>query len=135
MTTWNRPPPDFADDSEQTARTIDPRTAHVGFVYGDLSGGAEMCFGRLYFWRDANSNAAVWDWDLREQHPGVSDDEWQKLFCEAFDRGETAFVAKRIKENPKLLESEEGRLGLALGRLFGPRPPRPDQRGGEPWES
>lgn len=55
-----------------------------------------MCFGRLYFWRDANSNAAVWDWDLREQHPGVSDDEWQKLFCEAFDRGETAFVAKRI---------------------------------------
>jgi hypothetical protein len=102
---------------------LDPHTANVGFVYGDLGGG---CFGRVYYWYDPYGDlVAVDDHDLRPQHPEIADDDWARLFYEAFDRGETEFVADLGATLPDAIgDLEAAGQASAIGRMFGPRPPR-----------
>lgn len=109
------------DDQENRLPDIDLRTAHVGFVYADLGGG---CFGRRYYWSMPGGETLIWDDELRAEHPELDDREWQRLFADAFDRGETAFVERLVSARPELVESETGRQIVALGRVLGPRPPR-----------
>ena len=115
-----------------------PTTAHVFFRYdtfGDYPHG-EYNIGRVYYWFDPQGDTqAVDDHEFRERHPEISDTEWKRLFYEAFDRGETAFVNNALAEDPTLLDSEEGRLVWGLGRMFGPRPPRAHDVGASDFRS
>lgn len=109
---------------------LDPYTASVGFNYEDISGGAEECYGRVYDWFDPAGNLpSIRDWDFRPQFPEIDDHDWAQLFYEAFDRGETLLVAE-VLEDEGLTEDEARQdaplwQALMLGRIFGPRPPRP----------
>ena len=64
------------------------------------------------------------DHDLREQHSEIPNDEWQRLFFDAFERGEKELIDSMLADNLQWhLESELLQSTLALGRMFGPRPP------------
>ncbi len=117
----------MANTGSTNPSRLDPSTAYVTFTYEDLTGGEEEwgpCVGRVYYWYAPGSGEpAVTDHALRSQHPEITDDQWDRLSYEAFDRGETAF-----EENyPATLchsPSDVQRDVLSIGRLFGPRPPR-----------
>ena len=100
---------------------LDPRTASVMFSYepiGDYPDG-EWCTRRVYYWYDPEGRAASVEADeFRRRHPDVDDREWDRLFYEAFDRGETEFERQLFECCPCAAEMP------SLGRLFGPRPPR-----------
>jgi hypothetical protein len=71
---------------------LDPRRANVGFSWEDLGGG---CVGRVYYWYDPDGNRpALNDHEFRGQHAELNDEQWPRLFYEAFDRAETEFVEK-----------------------------------------
>jgi hypothetical protein len=57
----------FAEPEERAdvASRIDPKTAHVFFVYGPLDPDGE-CFGRIYHVVDPEEGVAVWIGDLPE---------------------------------------------------------------------
>src|SRR5262245_7361616 len=100
---------------------LDPRTANVGFQYVEVFPGSG-CIGRSYYWYDpAGRLPAIDAHEFREMHPEIDDDGWQRLFYEAFDRGETGFEERCVAE---------GHSPLAIGRLFGPRPPQQSKRHG-----
>jgi hypothetical protein len=66
---------------------LDPQRANVDFVYDEVVPGTG-CFGRAYYWFDpAGLLPAVDDHDLRRQYPEVDDEEWRRLFREAYRRG------------------------------------------------
>jgi hypothetical protein len=98
---------------------VDPRRASVGFVYADLGAiyGQSM-IGRVYYWFDG-IHEAVDDDVLREQHPEISDEEWQQLFAAAFDRGEREFLKGLKRDCPAMFTSEDGLLAAFLGYTFG----------------
>jgi hypothetical protein len=105
-----------------------PYTAYVHYTFEEDVPGSG-CIGRAYYWFDPKGEfEAVGDYEFRQLHPEISDRDWQQLFYEAFERGETAFLSALVEDNPDFYKSETGRLALAVGRLFGPRPPR-DQDG------
>jgi hypothetical protein len=97
---------------------LDPRTADVHYEWEDFGQGT---VGRVYYWFDPEGRAkAVDDDEFRARHPEYDDRTWQRLFYEAFDRGQTAF-----ETSVKARCSDPGMdRVLSLGRLFGPRPPR-----------
>src|SRR5262249_25721940 len=74
--------------------SLNPHTAYVGFTYeafGKYPDG-DYSIGRTYYWYDPEGvKPAVDDYDFRQQHPEIDDREWQRLFYEAFDRGEREF--------------------------------------------
>jgi hypothetical protein len=103
----------------ETEQQLDPRTAYVGFRWGEIVPG-DPCIGRIYYWYDPKRRLpAVDDWDFRRQHPEIADREWQQLFYEAFDRGETEFEHEFAAGTNTPL----AKAALSLGRMFGPRPP------------
>jgi hypothetical protein len=102
---------------------LDPRYANVGFRYDEIVPGYG-CVGRVYYWYDPNLKLpAIDEHELRSQHPEIGDREWDRLFYEAFDRGEKEFVERALVADSELDSSPTGRQVLALGRLFGPRRP------------
>jgi hypothetical protein len=106
---------------------IDLTTAHVEFSYepiGDYPDG-DYNIGRRYYWfNPGDPESFAWDHDLRDEHPDVGDHEWQRLFYEAFVRGQKAYRDELLREQPDLADTEIGRGILMVGELFGPRPPR-----------
>jgi hypothetical protein len=104
----------------QLMSSLDPRTAFVAFVHGDLGDQPGECVGRIYYWYDPERRVpAVDDQDFRAQHPEIDDESWDILFYEAFNRGERAFTSHLVREHPELVDSP----ALSLGRLFGPTKP------------
>jgi hypothetical protein len=99
-----------------TSSQLDPRKAWVGFSYEEVIPGYG-CVGRTYYWYDpARRLPSVDDHEFRAEHPEIDDREWQRLFYEAFDRGETEFEQHFI--------AEHGEPPIPVGRWFGPRLPR-----------
>ncbi len=103
---------------------LDLRSANVSFTYepfGDYPDG-EYYVGRDYYWYDPTGRLPSMNESVfRSQHPEIDDREWEELFYQAFDRGETAHVAKMTRQNPELYSTPQGRELLAMGRLYGPR--------------
>jgi hypothetical protein len=109
-----------------TDYNIDLVRAHVSFSYEPLGGQENDCIGRVYYWHNPSGEREwIRDWDLRKHHPWIDDELWDELFYDAFDRGEAAFEAELFQTvPPAAATSTEFAQANALGRLFGPRPPR-----------
>jgi hypothetical protein len=126
-----RHPRDAAGSRAENQR-LNPHTANVHYGYDCLVGDGS-CVGRVYFWYDpAGLLPAIEDSDFRPQHPEITDSEWDRLFYEAFDRGQTEFEMEVFATLP---ESELVRSVIDLGRRFGPRKPRSESDGRDPQPS
>jgi hypothetical protein len=115
---------------DPVAALIDPRTGQLIYTYEHFGGGGMECIGRRYYWTPSGRASEPWvlDEDLRALYPEIDDEEWALLHYEAFDRGESAFQEELMRTAPELFASAEGRQIAALGRIFGPRPPRRSSR-------
>jgi hypothetical protein len=99
---------------------LDPRTSNVSFSYEPIGNypDGDYNIGRVYYWYDPNGSLpATDDEELRSQYPDLSEREWQQLFYEAFDRGQSEFEAKLAAKG----------IFDPVGRIFGPRPPAMDE--------
>jgi hypothetical protein len=105
---------------------LDPRTASVLFYWGpdgDNSDG-EDCIGRRYYWCDpAGVEPSVRDLDFRQQHPEISDEDWQRLFREAFYRGKRRFLQELQAKEPDLFQNPEKAWTAWVDYLWERRPP------------
>jgi len=102
---------------------LDPRSANVNFHYGEIVPG-DGVYGRVYYWYDPDGRVpAIDEYEFRSQHPEISDREWERLFYDAFQRGEGEFEEMMFGPQPELDDSAKIQSASTLGRLFGPRPP------------
>jgi hypothetical protein len=77
-----------------THKQLDPRTAYVGIhPEYDLSGCLESV---MEYWYDPVGRLpSIGDRAFAHQHPEITDEEWDRLFIEAFHRGEAAFRRRK----------------------------------------
>jgi hypothetical protein len=94
---------------------LDPRRANVGFLLlGEPSGTSAGTY-REYYWYDPEWKVpAVYDDELRELHPEISDEEWQELFSEASVRGERDFERVMDDISTEAIPASRPCLGGAL---------------------
>ena len=81
----------------------------------------DACVGRAYYWYDPKRREpAIADSDFRNQHLEVSDEEWERLFAAAFDRGQRDYLLELARERPEMFADSGGTRIAMLGYTFGP---------------
>jgi hypothetical protein len=98
----------FDERVHQTASPpLDPRTGHAYLAMYDIGGTGE-CYDRFFFWWwPDRAVPRILDYNLRNMHPELDDEEWERLLREAAKRADVAAAMRKVEERYASTDASE----------------------------